>query len=100
MTHARHEHQEQSQVLEILQAWQRLGEELFANGDTIIGPKLATVRAKVVLFAADVALTKHDGNLTHASQELGTSRRALRDKLKEADRYPWQPAWTHEHSAT
>jgi hypothetical protein len=36
-----------------------------------------------------IAMHRHDGNITHASAALGTSRRALRDALKRAELYPW-----------
>lgn len=99
MTDNAAEPQEQSQVSEILQSWKSLGEELFADGDIIIVPKVAIVRMHVDLFAIEVALTKHNGNITHASQDLDMSRRAIRDKLKKANRYPWRPMWSMEFSA-
>ena len=82
---------EQSQISELLQAWQAIGESLFADGDTIMVPKLALMRATVELFTIEVALTKRKGNLTHAANDLGTSRRVIRDKLKAVKRYPWSP---------
>lgn len=93
------EQQEQSQVSEILQAWKDLGEELFADGEIITVPKLVTVRSKAQLLAIEIALTKHNGNISQAAKALDTSRRALRDKLKLANRYPWHPLWALELSA-
>lgn len=94
MTNDPSESQEQSHVSEILQAWKRIGEELFADGEIITVPKIVIVRAKAELFAIEVALTKHNGNITCASKDLDTSRRAIRDKLKKAIRYPWHPTWS------
>lgn len=100
MTNDRSESQEQSHVSEILQAWKMIGEELFADGEIITVPKIAIVRAKAELFAIEVALAKRNGNITYASQDLDTSRRVIRDKLKKANRYPWRPMWSLELSAT
>lgn len=94
------ENPEQSQVSEILQTWKSLGEEMFADGELIIVPKLAIVRVQAELFAIEVALAKRNGNFTHASRDLDTSRRAIRDKLKRANRYPWHPTWSLVFSAT
>src|SRR5262245_29674544 len=100
MTNEPHDPHEQSLVPELLQAWQALGEELFADGEVITVPKLAIIRDKVTLFAIDLALTKHDGNITRAAHDLRTSRRQIRDKLKAASRYPWQPLRSLEFTVT
>lgn len=39
--------------------------------------------------AVAIAMLRHDGNLTRAAKSLGTSRRALREALKQAGLYPW-----------
>jgi DNA-binding NtrC family response regulator len=85
--------EEQSHVSDILQAWQDIGEGHFADGETIVVPKIKAIRASAELFAIDVALTVRNGNLTHAANDLGTSRRSIREKLKAANRYPWNPIW-------
>ena len=70
------------------------------DGEIITVPKIAIVRARAELFAIEVALTKHNGNITCASKDLDTSRRAIRDKLKKANHYPWRPMWSNGQSAT
>ncbi len=46
-----------------------------------------------------LAVRRANGNLSHAAAALRTSRRALRERLKEAGLYPWQrsPEPTPEH---
>ena len=78
-------------VTELLQLWVNLGEQLFADGTQITIPRLATVRIIAELFAIELALTIKDGNLTHATDALVMSRRSARERLKDANRYPWSP---------
>lgn len=52
-------------------------------------PPIRIMMREARRVAVVVAMHRHDGNLTHAAEALGTSRRALRDTLKHAGLYPW-----------
>lgn len=91
---------EQTQAVDILQAWRDIGEGLFVDGDAIVVPKIEQVRLAAELFALEIALTLCNGNITHAANDLKTSRRAIRDKLKKAKRHPWRPMWSLELTAS
>jgi DNA-binding NtrC family response regulator len=56
------------------------------------GPWVPPIRVMVRearRVAVVVAMHRHGGNITHAAEALGTSRRSLRDTLKTAGLYPW-----------
>lgn len=51
-------------------------------------PWIRVMVAEARRVAPVVAMHRHAGNITHASEALGTSRRALREALQRAETYP------------
>ena len=67
------------------------------------GPWVPPIRATVRearRVAVVIAMVRHGGNLTHAAEALGTSRRSLRATLKAGGLYPWGGASEGEDDAS
>lgn len=52
-------------------------------------PSLNAIIGEARRIAIVVAMVRSGGNLSHAAEELGTSRSALRVQLRAAGLYPW-----------
>jgi hypothetical protein len=84
------------------------GEEIDGEGEEIDGasprrawvPRVRVMVAEARRVAMTIAMHRHAGNISHASEALGTSRRALREALKRAQIYPWRGASEDDASAT
>ena len=81
--------------IEALSAWIVAGVPLFAS-DTLPTMRMLTAEARRVLLT--LAVERYEGNITYIAQALGTSRRSVREQLKQAGMYDVQgPVWGGSH---
>ena len=69
-------------------AWARAGLQLFAS-ETL--PTMRAVKNEAWRATLVVGMARHGGNITQLANTLGTSRRALRERLKAAGLYAEPP---------
>lgn len=67
-------------------AWSLAGLRLFDGPDL---PPLRDARDEARRLLVSLAMLRNRGTISRAAQALGTSRKVLRDHLRDAALYPW-----------